>query len=502
MEILQYLLHGFSVALTPYNLLFAFIGCLVGTLVGVLPGLGPPATLAMLLPLTFSMNSTTAMIMMCSVFYGAQYGGSTTSILINLPGETSSVMTCLDGYQMARKGRAGAALGISAIGSFVAGTLSVVGLMLVAPPLADFALSFGPPEYFALMLFGLMTLVFLGGKSLIKALLSGLFGFILGIVGSDPVQGVDRFIFGQPELIDGISFVVVVMGLFGIGEIMINLESSVDRKLLQDKIKGLWPNRQDLKDSAGPIFRGTVIGFFKGILPGAGATISTMLSYSVEKILAKHPEEFGKGAIQGVAGPEAANNASVGGQMIPLFTLGIPGGSSTAIMLGAMMMWGLRPGPLLFEQHSEFVWGIIASMYIGNVILLVLNLPLVPLFAQTLKTPAPIMYAIIILVCIIGTFSLNSSFLDLWLLLIFGVMGYLLKKLDFPMAPIVLALVLGPMLERALYQSLTMSQGNIMIFFQRPISGIMMGLTFLLLLFPLIKWFYKSKSQFASSEKE
>ncbi len=502
MEVIQYLLHGFSIALTLNNLLFAIIGSLAGTLVGVLPGLGPPVTLAMLLPLTFSMDPTTAMIMMCAVFYGAQYGGSTTSILLNLPGETSSVMTCLDGYQMARKGRAGAALGISAIGSFVAGTLSIVGLMLVAPPLAAFALSFGPPEYFALMLFGLSTLIFLGGRSLIKALMSGVFGFILGIIGSDPVQGVDRFIFGQPELIDGVSFVVVVMGLFGIGEILINLESSVDRKLLQEKIKGLWPNRQDLKDSAGPIFRGTLIGFFKGILPGAGATISTMLSYSVEKMLAKRPEEFGKGAIQGVAGPEAANNASVGGQMIPLFTLGIPGGSSTAIMLGAMMMWGLRPGPLLFQEHSAFVWGIIASMYIGNVVLLIMNLPLVPLFAQTLKTPAPIMYALIVLVCIVGTFSLNSSFLDLWLLLIFGVIGYLLKKLDFPVAPIVLALVLGPMLERALYQSLTMSQGNILIFFQRPISGIMMGLIFLLLLFSLIKWYYKSKFSFASSEEE
>ncbi len=502
MEVVQQVLHGFEIALTAHNLVFAFIGCLVGTLVGILPGLGPPATLAMLLPLTFSMNPTTAMIMMCGVFYGAMYGGSTTSILINIPGETSSVMTCLDGHQMALKGRAGAALGISAVGSFVAGTFSVIGLMLLAPPLAEFALKFGPPEYFALMLFGMMTLVFLGGKSLIKALMSGVFGFILGIIGADPMQGVDRFVFGIPEFIDGISFVVVVMGLFGIGEIMVNLETSVNRELLNAKIKGLWPNWQDLKDSAGAIVRGTLIGFFKGILPGAGATISTMISYSVEKMISKHPEEFGKGAIQGVAGPESANNAATGGAMIPLLTLGVPGTSTTAIMLGAMMMWGLRPGPLLFEQHGEFVWGIIASMYIGNVILLVLNLPLVPLFAKTLKTPAAIMYSIIVLVCIVGTYSLNSSILDLWLLLIFGFIGYLLKKLEFPLAPAVLAIVLGPLLERSLYQSLTMAQGNLFVFFQRPISAVMLGLSLILFLFPLIRWFFRSKVRLAANDEE
>ncbi len=502
MEVVQYVLHGFDIALTPYNIFFSFIGCLLGTLVGILPGLGPPATLAMLLPLTFSMNPTTAMIMMCGVFYGAMYGGSTTSILLNLPGETSSVMTCLDGHQMALKGRAGAALGISAIGSFVAGTASIVGLMLLAPLLAEFALKFGPPEYFALMFFGIMTLVFLGGKSIIKALISGVFGFILGIIGVDPMQGVDRFVFGIPELIDGISFVVVVMGLFGIGEIMVNLESSINRELLHDKIKGLWPNRQDLKDSAGPIFRGTLIGFFKGILPGAGATISTMISYSVEKMISKHPEEFGKGAIQGVAGPEAANNAATGGAMIPLLTLGIPGTSTTAIMLGAMMMWGLRPGPLLFQNHPDFVWGIIASMYIGNIILLILNLPLVPLFAQALKTPSAIMYVIIVLICIIGTYSLNSSLFDLWLLLGFGLIGYLFKKLDFPLAPAVLAMVLGPLLERSLYQSLTMAQGNLFIFFQRPISAVMMGLSFILFLFPLFRWLCRSKVQLAANDEE
>lgn len=498
MESIEFLLKGFSVALSPNNVLFAFIGCLVGTLVGVLPGLGPPATIAMLLPLTFSMNPTTAMIMICGIFYGAMYGGSTTSILVNIPGESSSVMTCLDGYQMALKGRAGAALGISAIGSFIAGTVGVVALMLLAPPLAEFALSFGPPEYFSLMLFGITTLVFLGEKSIIKALMSGVFGFIVGIVGIDPVQGVDRFIFGKADLMDGISFVVVVMGIFGVGEILINLEESGDRKILRSKLVGLWPNRKDLRDSFAPIMRGTVIGFFKGILPGAGSTIATMISYSVEKMISKHPEEFGKGAIQGVAGPEAANNAAKSGELVPLFTLGIPTGSSTAIMLAAMMMWGLRPGPLLFQQQSEFVWGIIASMYIGNVMLIILNLPLVPLFAQTLKTPAPIMRVIIVLICVIGAYCINYSFFDLWLLAFFGIVGYLLKKLDFPLAPLVLALVLGPILERSLYQSLTMSQGNLFIFFQRPVSTVLMGLTFMLFLFPIIRWFWRAKPHLAA----
>lgn len=501
MEILNSVLHGFEIALIPGNLLFGFLGCLVGTLVGVLPGLGPPATLAMILPLTFSMNSTTAMIMMCGVYYGAMYGGSTTAILINIPGENSSVMTCIDGHQMALNGRAGAALGISALSSFVAGTFSVMGLMLFAPPLASFALSFGPPEYFALVFFGMMTLVFLGGKSLIKGLMSAIFGFILGTVGSDPVQGVDRFVFDIPEFIDGIDFVVVVMGLFGIGEIMVNIEGSINRELLNAKIKGLWPNLRDLKDSAGAVGRGTLIGFFKGILPGSGATLATIISYSVEKMLSKHPEEFGKGAIQGLAGPEAANNAATGGAMIPLLTLGIPAHATTAIMMGAMMMWGLRPGPLLLEQNPDFVWGLIASMYIGNVICLILNLPLVPLFARTLKTPAPIMYSLIVLVCIIGAYSINGSLVDLWLLLIFGFVGYLMKKMEFPVAPAVLAIVLGPLLERSLYQSLTSSQGNLLIFFQRPIAATMMGLSFLILILRLFTIFRKSRLPLLEDEE-
>ncbi|TSA46117.1 MAG: tripartite tricarboxylate transporter permease [Deltaproteobacteria bacterium] len=493
MDVLHSLMLGFSVALTPTNIFYAFFGCIVGTVIGVLPGIGPLCTIALILPTTFSMNPTSAMIMMCAVYYGAQYGGSTTSILINVPGESASVMTCIDGYQMARNGRAGVALAISGISSFVCGTLSVVALMLMAPPLAKFALSFGPPEYFSLMLMGLTTIVFLGGKSIVKSIISIILGLLLGLIGVDPVGGVNRFTLGSLELIDGIDFIVVVMGIFGIGEVLVSAEERMKISILKTKISGLIPSLKDMKDSIGAMIRGFFIGFIIGVLPGTGATIASFLSYATEKMVSRHPEEFGKGAIAGVAGPEGANNAAVAGAMVPLFTLGIPGSGTAAVMLGAMMMWGLRPGPLLFVQHPDFVWGIIASMYIGNIVLLILNLPLVPLFAAMLRVPYSILYPFILILCTTGVYSLDGSMFDVYLMFFFGVIGYFVKKLDFPPAPIVLALILGPMVERALYQSLTISHGSFSILVTRPYSAVFLVMVCIVLTVPVIRWWRQKK---------
>jgi putative tricarboxylic transport membrane protein len=488
METLQQLLMGFSVALTPTNLFYAFFGCLVGTMIGVLPGIGPVTTIAMILPATFSMNPTSAMIMMCAVYYGAQYGGSTTSILLNIPGESASVMTCLDGYQMARKGRAGAALAISAIGSFVAGTLSIIGLMALASPMTKLALKFGPPEYFSLMLLGLMMIVFLGGESILKSMMSIIVGLLIGMIGLDPVGGVNRFTLNWLELSDGIDFIVVVMGMFGIAEVLVSAEEALKVSILKTKLSGLIPTLKDLKDSAGAIIRGSILGFSIGTLPGSGATLASFLSYATEKMVSKHPEEFGKGAIEGVAGPEAANNAATGGAMVPLFTLGIPSSATTAVMMGAMLTWGLRPGPLLFQQNGEFVWGIIASMYIGNVILLIMNLPLVPLFASLLRVPYAIIYPFVLVVCATGAYSLENRMFEVYLMMIFGLIGYVFKKFDFPAAPIVLTLVLGRLIERALYQSLTISHGDMTVFFTRPYSAGFLAMILVVLSFPIIRW--------------
>ncbi|MDZ4164876.1 MAG: tripartite tricarboxylate transporter permease [Smithellaceae bacterium] len=488
MDVLQSIMLGFGVALTPINLFYAFFGCLLGTIIGVLPGIGPLATIALILPTTFGMNPASAMIMMAAVYYGAQYGGSTTSILLNIPGESASVITCLDGYQMARQGRAGVALGISAIASFIAGTLSVLGLMLMAPPLAKIALKFGPPEYFSLMLLGLATIVFLGGRSIVKSMISIILGLLIGMVGVDPVGGVNRFTMDHLELIDGISFIVVVMGLFGVGEVLVSAEERMKISILKTKLSGLIPTLKDWKESAGAMVRGSVLGFFIGVLPGTGATIASFLSYATEKMISKNPEKFGKGAIEGVAGPEAANNAAAGGALVPLFTLGIPGSGTTAVMMGAMMMWGLRPGPLLFVQHPDFIWGIIASMYVGNVMLLIMNLPLVPLFASLLRVPYSILYPFILIICITGVYSLENSMFHVLLMFIFGVIGYCVKKLDFPPAPIVLALILGPMVERALYQSLTISHGSLSILVTRPFSAAFLVLVLLVLSVPVIRF--------------
>lgn len=477
MGIFDNLLMGFSICISPINLIYCFIGVVVGTIIGVLPGIGPVAGVAMLIPFTFGMNPTTAMIMLAGIYYGAMYGGSTTSILVNLPGESSSVMTCLDGYQMARKGRAGAALGISAIGSFIGGTLSVIGLMLLSPPLARFALRFGPPEYFSLMVLGMSLMVVLVGKSLIKGLIAGAFGIFLGTVGIDPISGVERFTYGIPTLFDGISFVSVSVGLFAVGEVFDSAEQSLGTTSYIDKISNLLPNIKDWKDSAFPMLRGAVIGFFVGVMPGAGATIASILSYGLEKKVSKHPETFGTGAIEGVAAPETANNAATGGAMVPLFTLGVPGSATTAIMLGALLIHGLRPGPMLFTQHPDFVWGIIASMYIGNIMLLILNLPLVGIWARILKIPNPILLPLVLAFSAIGVYTVNNSLAEVWIMFVFGIIGYLMKKFDFPPAPVVLAIVLTPMMERALQQSLIMSHQNITIFFTRPISLILVTIT-------------------------
>ena len=501
MDILNGLMQGFSVALTPMNLAMCFLGCLLGTIVGVLPGLGPPATIAMLLPLTFKMDPTGAMIMLAGIYYGAKYGGSTTSILLNVPGESSSVVTCLDGYQMARQGRAGAELGISAIASFVAGTIGTVLLMLVAPPLAKLSLAFSSPEYFALMVLGLAMVVLLAGDSLTKALLAMTFGLWIAGMGTDLFTATSRFTFGQTELLGGIDFVIVAIGIFAVGEVMANMEPEkpLDMLPVPKGLKNLFPTLQDLKDCRFAFMNGSIIGFFIGILPGAGATISSFLSYGLEKAVSKHPEKFGTGVIEGVAAPEGANNADTAGAMVPLLTLGIPGSGTTAILLAALVLWGFKPGPMFIEDSPAMFWGLVASMYIGNVVLLILNLPLVAVFAQLLRMPGYVMYPLILGVSMVGIYTINSSIFQLCLLAVFGLVGYAMRKLDFPTAPLVLGLVLGDSMEKALRQSLMMSQGDLSILF-RPIPAVLLSIAAFLLLVPLIKKFNSVRAQVIDKE--
>ncbi len=488
-DIYSGLLLGFSVALTPINLLFCALGVLIGTFVGIMPGLGPTATIAMLLPLTFGRSPTTALILLAGIYYGAKYGGAITSILVNLPGESSSVMTCLDGHQMARQGKGGKAIGIAAIGGFFGGTLSVIGLTLLAPPLAAFALSFGPPEYFALVLMGLTAVAFLAGKSMVKALMMGVFGLMLAMVGNDAIAGTNRFVYGQLELLSGIDFPVVGIGMFAIGEILLNLEEAmrVDVFARPGGLKDILPTWRELRSLLPTFSRATVLGFFIGVLPGAGATIASFLSYAMERGLSKQPERFGAGAIEGVAGPETADNAATGGALVPLFTLGIPGSGTTAMLLVALMMVGLRPGPLLMKEHPDLVWGIIASMYIGNVLLLIINLPLAPFLAMTLRVPYTYLYCGVFGVCLAGVYSLSNSMFDVWTAVVFGAVGYLAKKLELPAAPAVLALVLGPMVERALRQSLVMSRGDFSIFVRRPIAAVLLAICLILFIVPIFR---------------
>ena len=489
MDIAAGLLHGFAVALTPGNLLWCFVGCFLGTVVGVLPGLGPAATIAMLLPLTFQMNPTSGIIMLAGIYYGAKYGGSTTSILLNVPGESSSVVTCLDGYQMARKGRAGAALGIAAIASFVAGTVGVIALMLISPPLAKFALSFSSPEYFALMSLGLAMVVLLAGKSLVKALLSMLVGLWVASMGTDLFTAQSRFTFGQSELLDGVDFVVVAIGIFALGEVLGNMEVREGSEMLPvpKGLRNLLPTLEELKACRFAFLNGSVIGFLIGILPGAGSTIASFISYGVEKAVSKHPEKFGTGVPEGVAAPEGANNSETGGALVPMLTLGIPGSSTTAILLAALVLWGLKPGPLMIQDNPSLFWGLVASMYVGNVMLLILNIPLIPLFAQILKLPVALLYPMIFGISIVGVYSVSGSLFDVWMLSAFGLLGYVMRKLDYPSAPLILGLVLGDSMERALRQSLMMSSGDLAILVSRPISAVMLALAVVILLLPVFR---------------
>ena len=495
MDVLNSLYLGFQVALTPINLLFCFVGVVIGTLVGVLPGIGPVGAMALLLPATYGTSLNSSIILLAGIYYGAMYGGSTTSILVNIPGEAASVITCIDGYQMARQGRAGPALGISAIGSWVGGTLSIIGLMLVAKPLANAALSFGPPEYFALMCTGLIILTYLTQGSMIKALMMALVGILLGSVGIDMITGVPRFTFKIGELSDGVGIIPVVMGLFGIAEVFSNLETVIKRQIFETEIKNIWPTLKDYAQSKWAILRGTVLGFLLGILPGGGAILASFLSYGVEKKLAKDPSRFGKGAIEGVAGPETANNAAAGGALIPLLSLGIPPNVVMAMLFSAMIIHGMQPGPLLMKTSPDLFWGLVASMYMGNTLLVLLNLPLIGIWVKLLKIPYRILMPLILLFCLIGAYSLNNSTFDVSIMILFGVIGYLMRKFGYEGAPLVLAFIMGPLLENNLRQSLLMSGGSFAIFVSRPISVVTLSIAFLLLLSNLIPFLKKRRKQ-------
>jgi putative tricarboxylic transport membrane protein len=488
MEVLALLASGFAIALTPTNLLYCFLGSLVGTAIGVLPGLGPPATIALLLPVTYGMPPTSAVILLAGIFYGAMYGGSTTSILLNIPGEAASVVTCLDGYQMARQGRAGAALAVSAIGSFIAGSVSIVGLMLLAPPLADFALRFGAPENAALLLLGLMMVGYLGGGSMVKGLAMAVVGLLLGTVGLDPIMGTARFTYGVYKLSEGFEFVLVAMGLFGIGEVLVNYEREVAPEVLKTKIAGLLGTREDWRAARGALARGSLLGFLIGVLPGGGATISSFISYALEKRLSARPERFGHGAVEGVAGPESANNAAATSSFIPLLTLGIPGNASIALIFAALLIQGIRPGPLLVKEQPQVFWGLIASMYIGNAVLLVLNLPLIRLWVKLLQVPYRVLGPLILVFVVVGAYSVNNNPGDVGLVVVFGALGWLLRKFDFEPAPLVLAMILGPQLEAALRRSLIYSHGDLAVFVERPIAATLVGLAALMLLAPVFRW--------------
>ncbi|MGQ0751681.1 MAG: tripartite tricarboxylate transporter permease [Betaproteobacteria bacterium] len=488
MDTLTHIINGFAVCLQPINLWYTFLGVFLGTIVGVLPGIGTSATIALLIPVTFGMNPTSALIMMAGVYYGTKYGGSTTAILIRTPGEAASVMTTIDGYEMARKGRAGAALAVSAIGSFIAGTIGVVALTIFAVPLTSMALKFGPAEYFTLMLFAMTAVASLTGKSPAKGMLATVIGLMIATIGIDLQSGQPRYTMGVPEFQDGVGFIVVVVGLFAMAEVFRGLEGLFKGTAPQAiKISGkLWLTKEEWKRSIGPIWRGGIIGFVIGVLPGAGGTIASILAYTTEKRLSKHPEEFGKGAIEGVAAPEAANNADTAGALVPLLTLGVPGGGATAVMLGAFIMYGIQPGPLLFQNRPDLVWGLVDSMYIGNIMLLILNLPLIGLFVRLLYIPAGILYPLIVSISAIGSYAINGSTLDLYLLLFFGVVGYIFDKVDIPVAPLVLSLVLGGIMEQSFRQAMTISGGSPSIFVGSTITVTLLVFTAISIALPFL----------------
>lgn len=487
METFNQLLYGLQIALVPANLFYCFVGVLFGTLIGVLPGVGPVGGISLLLPLTFKLSPTSGVIMLAGIYYGANYGGSTTSILLNIPGESASIVTCLDGYQMARKGRAGPALGISAMGSFIGGTLGVIGLMFSAFYLSEQALKFGPPEYFAIMCMGIVILVYLSRGPVLKSWIMAILGLFLGTVGKEQVTGKLRFTLGILELYDGVGIVAIAMGIFGVGEILINIESGVTTSILEGKIKNLLPTLKDWKRAIWAVIRGTFVGFFLGILPGGGAILSSFASYAVEKRVSKHKEEFGTGAIEGVAGPETANNAACAGAFIPLLTLGIPSNVVMALILGALLVHGIIPGPLLITNQPELFWGVIGSMYMGNIMLLVLNLPLIGIWVKVLKVPQQILFPIVLLFCLLGVYSINYSVWEIEIMIFAGIFGYIMRKFKYEPAPMLLALVIGPMLEDAFIQSMIISSGDLSIFIIRPISAIALVFSMVLLISNVFK---------------
>jgi putative tricarboxylic transport membrane protein len=506
-ETLHNLYLGFSVALSPNILLYAFVGCIIGTLVGVLPGVGPLAGISLLLPATFGLNATSAIVLLAGIYYGAMYGGSTTSILMRIPGEAASVMTCIDGYAMTRKGRGGPALAIAAAGSYVAGTVSVVALMLLAPPLASFALRFGPPEYFSLLLLGLLVLAYMSGGSMLKSLAMATLGLLFGMIGIDPMTGFFRFNYGLVELGDGIGVVPVAVGLFGVSEILLTAGQPTAPEVIKPRLRELLPSREEWRASLWPIGRGTVMGFLIGIIPGSAHIISSFVSYAVERRLSKHPERFGHGAIEGVAGPESANNSATSGAFVPMLALGVPSGPIPAVMIAAMMVHGISPGPLLISQQPELFWGFVASMYVGNVMLLILNLPLVGLFINVLRIPYRLLYPAILVFCVLGVYAVNGSVVDVGIMTAMGALGYVLRKFDFETAPIVLGLILAPMLEMSFRQSLSMSSGSYGIFITRPIAAVMLivGLALLLLnIFTTVmkKMDWRQKLGFANAQEK
>jgi putative tricarboxylic transport membrane protein len=489
LDILGKLGTGFAVALTPMNIFYGMVGAVVGTAVGVLPGLGTVATIALLLPLTYHTEPVSAVIMLAGIFYGAQYGGSTTAILLNIPGEASSITTSLDGYQMARQGRAGPALGISALGSFIGGTLGVVGLCFLAPVLASFALRFGPPEYFCLIFVGLLMVIYLSGESLLRGGIMAALGLLLGVVGLDPVSGIQRFTFGIPELSDGIDAVAVAMGLFGISEVLLNLAKPEERDVLKSSLTGLLPTLDDWKRAWAPIARGSLLGFFTGILPGGGATISSFMSYGLEKWISRTPARFGNGAIEGVAGPESANNAAATSSFIPLMTLGIPGNAATAMILVALMIHGIQPGPTMMQDRPQMFWGLIASMYVGNVVLVALNLPLIRLWVLMLKTPYHYLVVVIIVICVVGAYTISYSPFAIAVMTAFGAFGFLARLHGFPPAPLILAMILGPLLEKSLQQTLIGEGGDLSVFITRPICAVILALGAVIVAKPLLEGF-------------
>jgi len=498
MDLFGNLVFGFGVAFSLQNLAYCFIGVLVGTLIGVLPGIGPLATIAMLLPITYGVPPVAALIMLAGIYYGAQYGGSTTAILVNLPGETSSVVTCIDGYQMARQGRAGPALAIAAIGSFFAGTVGTLLIALFAPPLAEFALQFGSPEYFSLMLMGLVAAAALSQGDVAKSLAMVTFGLLLGIVGNDVLSGIPRFAFGITELTDGIGFIVLAVGVFAVGEIIANLGQSEERRLVASGVTNLLPTRQDMKQAFAPILRGTGLGAFFGVLPGTGPAVASFASYMLEKRIAKDPSRFGHGAIEGVAGPEAANNADAQCKFIPMLTLGLPVSGVMALMLGALTMQGIQPGPDVMSQRPELFWGLIASMWIGNLMLVVLNLPLIGVWVRLLKVPYRLLFPAIMTFSAIGIYSLNGSAFEIYLAAMLGIVGFILVKLGFSLAPMLLGFVIGPMLEDNLRRSMVMGRGDPSIFLTRPISLGFIIATALILIIAVLPAIQKRRHEIAS----